>query len=60
MKYLKAEKACRTDLEMYVAVINAQKNTLENDTDKIRNELKEGENTNVLAWFNPLLHEYSR
>ena len=42
MKYLKAEKACRTDLEMYVAVINAQKNTLENDTDKIRNELKEG------------------
>ena len=22
MKYLKAEKACRTDLEMYVAVIN--------------------------------------
>ena len=45
MKYLKAEKACRTDLEMYVAVINAQKNTLENDTDKIRNELKEGEYT---------------
>ena len=22
MKYLKAEKACQTDLEMYVAVIN--------------------------------------
>ena len=42
MKYLKAEKECRTDLEMYVAVISAQKNTLENDTDKIRNEMKEG------------------
>ena len=42
MKYLKAEKACRADLEMYVGVINAQKNTLESDTDKIRNEMKEG------------------
>ena len=42
MKYLKAEKDCRTDLEMYVAVLSAQKNTLETDTDKIRNEMKEG------------------
>jgi Rab GTPase-binding effector protein 1 len=42
MKYLKAEKASRTDLEMYVAVLSTQKNVLQDDNDKTRNELKEG------------------
>ncbi|XP_060582022.1 rab GTPase-binding effector protein 1-like [Ruditapes philippinarum] len=41
MKYLKAEKASRTDLEMYVAVLSTQKNVLQDDNDKTRNELKE-------------------
>lgn len=40
-KYLKAEKASRTDLEMFVAVINAQKNVLQDEVDKTRSELQE-------------------
>ncbi|KAL4223722.1 growth factor [Mactra antiquata] len=40
-KYLKAEKASRTDLEMFVAVINTQKNALQDEADNIRSELKE-------------------
>lgn len=42
MKYLKAEKASRTDLEMFVAVINTQKNAIQDEADNIRSELKEG------------------
>lgn len=41
LKYLKAEKASRTDLEMFVAVLNTQKNVLQDEMDKTRNELKE-------------------
>jgi len=43
---LKAEKASRTDLEMFVAVINTQKNAMGDENDKIRNELKEGRQRN--------------
>lgn len=44
MKYLKAEKAARIDLEMYVAVLTTQKNVLQEDTEKVRKELHEGKN----------------
>uniref|UniRef100_A0ABM0LU26 Rab GTPase-binding effector protein 1-like n=1 Tax=Saccoglossus kowalevskii TaxID=10224 RepID=A0ABM0LU26_SACKO len=37
--YLEAEKASRTDLEMYVAVLNTQKNVLQGEADKLRSEL---------------------
>ncbi len=39
---LEAEKSCRTDLEMYVAVLNTQKSVLQEDTEKLRKELHEG------------------
>ncbi|XP_016369852.1 rab GTPase-binding effector protein 1-like [Sinocyclocheilus rhinocerous] len=38
---LKAEKSCRTDLEMYVAVLNTQKSVLQEDAEKLRKELHE-------------------
>ncbi|ELT92381.1 hypothetical protein CAPTEDRAFT_102490 [Capitella teleta] len=38
---LKTEKSSRTDLEMYVAVLNTQKTVLQDDTDKLRMELQE-------------------
>ncbi|XP_059165915.1 rab GTPase-binding effector protein 1-like isoform X2 [Physella acuta] len=38
--YLKAEKAARTDLEMYVAVLSTQKNVLQDEADKVNAELK--------------------
>ncbi|XP_055861361.1 rab GTPase-binding effector protein 1-like isoform X1 [Biomphalaria glabrata] len=38
--YLKAEKAARTDLEMYVAVLSTQKTVLQDEADKISAELK--------------------
>lgn len=41
--YLEAEKSCRTDLEMYVAVLNTQKSVLQEDAEKLRKELHEGE-----------------
>ncbi|XP_064612517.1 rab GTPase-binding effector protein 1-like isoform X2 [Liolophura sinensis] len=41
MHYLKAEKAARTDLEMYVAVLNTQKSVLQEDSEKLRAELHE-------------------
>ncbi|XP_053376011.1 rab GTPase-binding effector protein 1-like isoform X2 [Mercenaria mercenaria] len=41
LKYLKVEKASRVDLEMYVAVLSTQKNVLQDESDKTRNELKE-------------------
>jgi len=37
------EKASRTDLEMYVSVLNTQKSALIDDTDKLRCQLNEGE-----------------
>ncbi|XP_041347678.1 rab GTPase-binding effector protein 1-like [Gigantopelta aegis] len=40
-KYLKAEKAARKDLEMYVAVLTMQKNVLQEDNDRGRKELHE-------------------
>jgi len=39
---LQTEKASRTDLEMYVDVINAQKTALAEETDRLRSQLKEG------------------
>ncbi|MGH0170009.1 UNVERIFIED_CONTAM: hypothetical protein FKN15_057998 [Acipenser sinensis] len=39
---LEAEKSCRTDLEMYVAVLNTQKSVLQEDSEKLRKELHEG------------------
>ena len=42
--HLETEKASRTDLEMYVAVLNTQKNVLQEDADKLRQELHEGDN----------------
>ncbi|XP_057295276.1 rab GTPase-binding effector protein 1-like isoform X4 [Hydractinia symbiolongicarpus] len=38
-KYLDAERSARTDLEMYVAVLNTQKGVLQEDADKLRREL---------------------
>lgn len=34
-KYLESEKSARTDLEMYVAVLNTQKTVLQEDSDKV-------------------------
>lgn len=39
--YLEAEKSSRTDLEMYVAVLNTQKSVLQEDAEKLRKELHE-------------------
>ncbi|CAL1528515.1 unnamed protein product [Lymnaea stagnalis] len=38
---LKAEKAARTDLEMYVAVLSTQKCVLQDDADRVSAQLKE-------------------
>jgi len=38
---LETEKASRTDLEMYVAVLNTQKTVLQEDSDKLNNQLKD-------------------
>lgn len=38
-QYLEAERSSRTDLEMYVAVLNTQRGILQEDSDKLRNEL---------------------
>jgi len=38
-KYLDSERSARTDLEMYVAVLNTQKGVLTEDSDKLRREL---------------------
>lgn len=43
MKYLKAEKASRKDLEMYVAVLSTQKNVYEEEADKLKKDLDDGE-----------------
>ena len=44
---LEAEKSCRTDLEMYVAVLNTQKSVLQEDAEKLRKELHEGDSHNA-------------
>ncbi|MCI4394566.1 hypothetical protein PGIGA_G00170280 [Pangasianodon gigas] len=41
VKELEAAKSCRTDLEMYVAVLNTQKSVLQEDAEKLRKELHE-------------------
>ena len=53
MKYLKTEKDARMDLEMYVAVLNTQKNAAQDETESIRAEIKEGQSkhTNVPKYF---------
>ena len=39
---LDTEKASRTDLEMYVGVLNSQKTALIDDADQLRSRLNEG------------------
>lgn len=46
---LEAEKSCRTDLEMYVAVLNTQKSVLQEDAEKLRKELHEGASMTTLV-----------
>ena len=41
--HLETEKASRTDLEMYVAVLNTQKTVLQEDADKLRDQMQESE-----------------
>ncbi|XP_078362497.1 rab GTPase-binding effector protein 1-like isoform X2 [Oculina patagonica] len=38
-QYLESERSSRTDLEMYVAVLNTQKGVLQEDAEKLRKEL---------------------
>jgi len=45
---LQREKSSRTDLEMYVAVLNTQKNVLTDDVDKLRLQLSDG-NTSLFS-----------
>lgn len=40
---MKAEKASRKDLEMYVAVLSTQKNVYEEEADKLKKDLDDGE-----------------
>lgn len=42
MKYLKVEKSSRTDLEMFVAVLNTQKSVLQTENETLKSELHEG------------------
>ncbi len=39
---LELEKSSRSDLELYVAVLNKQKDVSQEDADKLRKELKDG------------------
>lgn len=48
---LEAEKSCRTDLEMYVAVLNTQKSVLQEDAEKLRKELHDGASFAVYSWL---------
>lgn len=48
---LEAEKSCRTDLEMYVAVLNTQKSVLQEDAEKLRKELHDGASFAVSSWL---------
>lgn len=49
--YLEAEKSCRTDLEMYVAVLNTQKSVLQEDAEKLRKELHEGKYISTYIFY---------
>ncbi|KAK2172041.1 hypothetical protein NP493_998g00053 [Ridgeia piscesae] len=40
-QHLETEKSSRTDLEMYVAVLNTQKSVLQEEVDKLRSELQQ-------------------
>ena len=62
---LEAEKSCRTDLEMYVAVLNTQKSVLQEDAEKLRKELHEGDRSltcslctvlSFIRWLRYVLH----
>ena len=49
---LQREKSSRTDLEMYVAVLNTQKNVLTDDVDKLRLQLNDGEYISISSvWY---------
>lgn len=52
--YLEAEKSCRTDLEMYVAVLNTQKSVLQEDAEKLRKELHEGIYLIIVLWVSSI------
>lgn len=52
--YLEAEKSCRTDLEMYVAVLNTQKSVLQEDAEKLRKELHEGTYLTIILWLSSI------
>lgn len=45
-KVLETEKAARTDLELYVAVLGKQKHVMQDEGDQMRDELKDGKITN--------------
>lgn len=51
---LEAEKSCRTDLEMYVAVLNTQKSVLQEDAEKLRKELHDG--TYLFSFYMVVMH----
>lgn len=51
---LEAEKSCRTDLEMYVAVLNTQKSVLQEDAEKLRKELHDGTSFNKVFIYQGL------
>lgn len=51
MKYLKAEKASRKDLEMYVAVLSTQKNVYEEEADKLKKDLDDGEHAQWMSMW---------
>lgn len=42
LHYLRVEKSSRKDLEMYVAVLTTQKNIFEEECDKTKKDLEEG------------------
>jgi len=50
---LQREKSSRTDLEMYVAVLNTQKNILSDDVDKLRMQLNDGD---LITVFSQLIY----
>lgn len=50
-QHLETEKASRTDLEMYVAVLNTQKSVLQEDADNLRAELHEGIDFIVVSYL---------
>ena len=51
MKIIKSEKAARADLEMFVAVLTTQRNVLQDEADKVKQELLEGEQLVICRKF---------